>query len=94
MKKCKNPVCVEDAEAERYEFCKHCWWEQDPRNKDPKTPYSTSKDRNKDVTVAMMRDMLKDLPDDYLISFDGAYGRVVKGDFTVYHDSKEISING
>ncbi len=29
MKTCK---CGEPVEAERYEFCYDCWWDQDPKN--------------------------------------------------------------
>lgn len=30
MKQCKH--CPEPVEAERYEMCKECWWDRDPRN--------------------------------------------------------------
>ena len=33
MKKCQH--CPELVEADRYKFCKTCWWEQDSRNEDP-----------------------------------------------------------
>lgn len=61
---------------------------------DSVTPYEGDKDESKDVTVGMLLEMLKDVPKDYHVSFDGANGMVVKGDFTIYHDSKRISING
>jgi len=32
-KKCQH--CPEPVEGDLYKFCKGCWWEQDPRNKDP-----------------------------------------------------------
>lgn len=36
MKLCKNhKLCGQPAEAERYQFCKACWWKQDPRNTEP-----------------------------------------------------------
>jgi hypothetical protein len=61
---------------------------------DPYEPFKDDPDRRKDVTVGMIKEMLKDIPDDYTISFDSALGHVVKGDFTIYPRSKKISING
>ena len=92
MKKCVN--CPEPVEDPQYKFCKSCWWEQDSRNDGPRQPYCTQEDRNEKVTAGMMIEMLKKIPEDYLVSFDSACGRVVKGDFTIYNDSKEVSING
>jgi hypothetical protein len=94
MNKCKNPICIEDAEAERYEFCKHCWWEQDPRNDCPKKPYATSENSHKNLTIGDLKEMLKNLPNDYLVSFDNASGYCRIGNFTIYENKKAISING
>jgi len=91
MKKCDN--CPEPVEGPLYKFCKHCWWEQDPRNNDPKQPYLTAKDARKDVTVEMMIEMLLKVPKHYLVRYDSAMGYVCKGDFTIYPSGK-ISING
>ena len=57
-------------------------------------PYERDPDRWENLTVGMLREMLKDLPSDYVIKYDGACGSINKGDFIIYHDSKEISING
>ncbi len=38
MKKCK---CGQPVEAERYQFCYNCWWDQDPRNEKNKVGIMT-----------------------------------------------------
>lgn len=58
------------------------------------TPYENDKDRYKQLTVGMLREMLQNLPDDYEIKYDSAFGHIHKGDFLIYHDDKTISING
>jgi hypothetical protein len=61
---------------------------------DIEQPYENTKEANDDLTVKDLKEMLKGLPDDYAVSFDSALGRCVKGDFTIYHDTRRISING
>jgi hypothetical protein len=46
------------------------------------------------LTVKDLKRMLADLPDDYKVKYDSAYGNIRIGEFTIYHDDKEISING
>ena len=57
-------------------------------------PYKEDEDRYQQLTVGMLKKMLKDLPDDYIIMYDSAYGEIHKGDFRIYHQEKKISING
>lgn len=92
MSKCKNPICIEQVEGPQYEYCKHCWWEQDPRNDGPKMPYYTAKDKYEALTVGKLKEMLKNIPDHYEVSFDSACGNCTVGDFTIYDE--RVSING
>lgn len=46
------------------------------------------------ITVRDLIEMLKQAPLDYEVKFDSAMGQIMKSDFTIYHDSKEISLNG
>lgn len=62
--------------------------------KEGETPFKESDDSRTELTVAVLMEMLKSVPGDYIVSFDSALGLCIKGDFTVYHDSKRISING
>ena len=60
-------------------------------------PYQDDLDRDEYLTVSMLREILKKLPsecDDYIISYDSALGSVHKGDFSIYHEDRSISING
>jgi len=57
-------------------------------------PYKNDPDRWENITVGMLKEMLKDLPSDYKIKYDSCCGSIHKGDFSIYHDTKEISING
>ena len=61
---------------------------------EPEIPLENSPNRSDDLTVGELRKLIDKLPDDYRVSFDSALGRVVLGDFTIYHDYKKISING
>jgi hypothetical protein len=58
------------------------------------TPFAKDTDAWEQVTVGMLKKMLEKLPDDYQIKYDSACGHINKGDFTIYHDDKTISING
>jgi hypothetical protein len=61
----------------------------------PETPFENADDKYEDLTVKRLREILNTLPskyDNFPVSFDGACGRVVVGDFTIYRNA--ISING
>lgn len=58
------------------------------------TPFYRDKDASEQLNVGMLLEILQKLPKDYLVSYDSALGHVRKGDFTIYHDEKKISING
>lgn len=61
---------------------------------DPIQPFENDKDRWKPVTAKMLIKMLKTIPGNYEIRYDSAMGEIHKGDFKIYHDTKEVSING
>ena len=57
-------------------------------------PFEKDEDARSLITVEMLIKMLQKVPKDYIVKYDSAFGSIMKGDFTVYHDRKEISING
>jgi len=60
-------------------------------------PFENDPDCGKQITVKILKEMLDKLPsefDDYEVKYDSALGRICKGEFTIYKESKEISING
>ena len=57
-------------------------------------PYEKDDNRHDSLTVKDLKRMLADLPDDYKVKYDSAYGSIRIGEFTIYHDEKLISING
>jgi hypothetical protein len=56
-------------------------------------PYENSGEWRQ-VTVEDLIAMLEKVPKDYEVKYDSALGQIMKSDFTIYHDSKEISLNG
>lgn len=58
------------------------------------SPYKDDKDRWEVLTVYTLKKMLKDIPDDYEIMYDGFCGEIHKGDLAIDHETREISING
>ena len=57
-------------------------------------PYKEDKDRWENLTVGMLKEMLASVPNDYEITYDGGFGEIHKGDFTLNHEDKEVIING
>lgn len=60
-------------------------------------PFKKDKDKNKQITVRMLKDMLEKISpecDNYEVRFDSACGSILKGDFYIYHNQEKISLNG
>jgi hypothetical protein len=57
-------------------------------------PYCEDKDYEVNVTVGMLKEMLKDWPDDYELRYDSFVCGFWKGEFTVDHKNKRICLNG
>lgn len=57
-------------------------------------PFANGPDRWEQITAGMLIEMLQSVPKDYEIKFDSACGQIMKGDFTIYHKNKEVSLNG
>jgi hypothetical protein len=64
------------------------------KENDMEEPYEDDKDRWESLTVGMLIKMLKKLPSDYEVKYDGFCGSINKGDLKINHTNKEISING
>jgi hypothetical protein len=57
-------------------------------------PYENDEDRHEQITVRDLIEMLQKCPSEYEVKFDSACGQILKGYFTIFHDTKEISLNG
>jgi hypothetical protein len=63
-------------------------------DKKSEEPFANASDAWDEVTVGMLIEMLQSLPRDYVVRYDSAMAGFSKGQLKVYHDTKEISING
>lgn len=57
-------------------------------------PFKDDKDGYKELTVKDLIEVLKTLPENYLVTFNNCAGIAYKEDLTIYHDQKAVSING